>query len=433
MRTVLSSTAVVMSAGQLVQSHTFLRITIQDIFLSYRSGVRSIMVSTLVLALWASAQNDSTVPQCLRKLLSRSCQDPDTIGVATSRLPSFGPDYQDPYNAFRRLGRLASLADGPEVLPETVDRWREVWAMDESSPLSQQFHQVWEPLGMEMETHFILIFILPKGYSVYSSPCNLISDALLSPQPSQHFSREEFLSRWRNWSGFDMSRYNQSSSDSDSPTPAHHETSWNGNSLQDVVANPPRSRDSSGLRPSCGLRIVFEAFGIDRDLQTAAKFARRVTLLEMVQNYNSMYSLLSDIGLPDRIGNMKVTYAGGRELQSSEVLVEFGWSVGSYKRKSAYSWAAEASKMLWKQDPPRECEPFQKLIEFEKLLFLEPHDTLHHAYYTWLGIRHFWGPKGPVATGRPLQRSSNVDEEAAYRLKQQDIYTHKTAIQRYLA
>jgi hypothetical protein len=67
-------------------------------------------------------------------------------------------------------------------------------------------------------------------------------------------------------------------------------------------------------------------------------------------------------------------------------------------------------------------------------LSLASDDPLFGAYRTWLGIKHFWGPTGPVATGQPPQKgSSDVGDEAAYQLKQQHIFNYKTVIQKNLA
>jgi hypothetical protein len=365
--TLLSCTASIVSAsGQPKQSHIFIGLTTLDIFLSERGGVRSIMASTLISALQQAMQSGTKVPRSLMELISEASQAPHTISVATTRVPSFGLDLTNPTHAFRILDQLSDLAAGPELPRENVDLDREVLAVHEvyDRQATESFYRSWGPLGVQLETHFILIF-LPGPRSGYSSPLALLSAppspcvlpsvppsprTLLTAPPSRHSPLYQHPSPWNNLTGFGT----YSPARTDSPASTHPETSWNNILPQDAVTSPP-SHDTSGLTPSCGVNDVFSAFGIDRNRQTSAKFERG-SLLEMVQNYNAMYSLLSDIGLRDRGGNMKVTYGGGLELLSSQVLEELGWTVESYKHKSAYQWASVASQMVWKGDPPSECE-----------------------------------------------------------------------------
>ena len=123
------------------------------------------------------------------------------------------------------------------------------------------------------------------------------------------------------------------------------QTSWSDSSQQDVIVPLPPSHNTSALTPSCDLHTVFETFGVVEAQLADAACVRRGTLWEMVQNYSSMFSLLSNIGLPDLAGNMKMIYMSGKVLAFSEVLESLEWVVESYKHKSSFDWATEVLKM----------------------------------------------------------------------------------------
>ena len=145
------------------------------------------MVSTLLSALQqACAKRADVISHTISGIITKN---PHVVEVATSRVPSFGNDYQSPAYGFRALGPLLSLVSGPMLHPEAVDQSLEILAVH--SIYDPSFLQVWGPLGVDLQSHFILIFIVPSEYSnILEPPC----PTPISPS----------LPFWNNWSGFEM-------------------------------------------------------------------------------------------------------------------------------------------------------------------------------------------------------------------------------------
>lgn len=58
----------------------------------------------------------------------------------------------------------------------------------------------------------------------------------------------------------------------------------------------------------------------------------------------------------------------------------------------------------------------------------------HQEYETWIGIKHFWGPGGPLQSGHyPLSVVQGSAEDMARRLKQSHISSCKTAIDQHIS
>ena len=55
-------------------------------------------------------------------------------------------------------------------------------------------------------------------------------------------------------------------------------------------------------------------------------------------------------------------------------------------------------------------------------------------YETWIGIKHFWGPGGPLQLGHYLLSVvQGSAEDMAQRLKQSHISSHRTAIDQHIS
>jgi hypothetical protein len=82
----------------------------------------------------------------------------DTIAIATTRVPSFGSDMQDPINGYQPLCTLGSVNVQVELPSPTIQLDRELLAVNPGETLSKDFASVWAPLGLALETHFFVIF-----------------------------------------------------------------------------------------------------------------------------------------------------------------------------------------------------------------------------------------------------------------------------------
>ena len=94
-----------------VESHTFLALTTDSAFVAHRvhkEGTnKSILVGTLLALLRQSLFVGDGVPVNLANILSGASRDHDEqITVATSQVPSFDRDFQNPTYVYRSLGVL---------------------------------------------------------------------------------------------------------------------------------------------------------------------------------------------------------------------------------------------------------------------------------------------------------------------------------------
>jgi hypothetical protein len=80
--------------------------------------------------------------------------------------------------------------------------------------------------------------------------------------------------------------------------------------------------------------------------------ANHATLYELCQNFHNLSNLLLDLKLKsysdDPAARDVKILVGGRKLSSAEVIVDCGWSLQLYTKKSqAYTWAKEAANQSW--------------------------------------------------------------------------------------
>jgi hypothetical protein len=124
-----------------------------------------ITIGTLLAALQGSIGSPGAAPieQQYIDLLNNP-QAIDRVSIATNRVPDFTPDgIQKPLNGYRYLGLLA---DAPFEFTYPSTTWnpsQDILAVHEvgQNPISRDFAHVWEPSGLQLTTHFILIFIYP--------------------------------------------------------------------------------------------------------------------------------------------------------------------------------------------------------------------------------------------------------------------------------
>jgi hypothetical protein len=124
-----------------------------------------ITIGTLLAALQNSIGSPGAAPveQQYIDLLNHP-QALDRVSMATSRVPDFTPDgIQKPVNGYRYLGLLA---DAPFELTYPSTTWnpsQDILAVHEvgQNPITRDFAHIWEHCGIQLTTHFILIFIHP--------------------------------------------------------------------------------------------------------------------------------------------------------------------------------------------------------------------------------------------------------------------------------
>ena len=146
-----------------VESHTFLALTTDSAFVAHRvhkEGTnKSILVGTLLALLHQLLFVGDGMPVNLANILSRASRDHnEQIMVATSQVPSFNWDFQNPTYVYRLLGvlwRVRSTLTPPSVF----DPVHELCFIDQADDQKMvQFKKRWCMFGLDLANRFIIIF-----------------------------------------------------------------------------------------------------------------------------------------------------------------------------------------------------------------------------------------------------------------------------------
>lgn len=359
-----------------LRSHTFLNVDIEDIYLSKRSNTYSILVGTLLAVLRDRVHTERGLPRDLANVIHGAGAAQEPIIIATSRVPCFGSDIENPMYGYRSLGLfLASVRVAKDIpLAAGIQLDQELLAIDApNNPIAQTFAQTWAPYGAKAETHFIIIFNDLSGvspiHSRHGSPFSNHALRSTSTPGSRHSSV-----------GFQTSN---------SPSPIAALTSLHGlgdassdgsrmgspaivmavnrqlseSPLTGQFPSTPILQGVAGahLVPGTSVETVCRSHGItDEALQAARYKSAEKTFLGKVLNHRHMLEVLVKLGLQERFGTIfmasrSVTFAGCLQLAAVNVVTEFGWSVDSYKHKTVwFGWAEEVSSRRWARAIPGE-------------------------------------------------------------------------------
>ena len=341
-----------------LQSHTFLNVPILSILLSKRAGVSSVLIGSLLGALQEQLHLQCGVPDDLARIIGGVECDQESITIATTRVPSFGCDMQYPVYGYRSLGPLSSLNLQIERPLPTIQLDREVMAIhSDDKPITKDFAQTWAPYGLNLETHFIVIFTClsdSRRIGSLSRHSSFGYPAVPSPLFNKAVSTE-WLRGLADASSVDISRANSPASAfatslSNSPAPP----------MAHFLPSEPL-QDAPNLVPGTDIEMVFRHFGIAEETVRAAKYVGSDrSLLSMVNNHQCMIDLIKRLGLHGSGGNFSATqtvaFTGGLVISSGDVVKYCGWTTESFKHKTTwYGWAEEAASKVWKGPIPREC------------------------------------------------------------------------------
>lgn len=166
------SCTVVNKGSQEIDSHIFTGLHIDPQFLLRRSGSLSIHACSLLAAIRAQIQHEINggcdIPPVFRSIFNCGTEDQNMrtqFDVATSRNPDFEQNLKSPMNGYRFLGNLGSfpIQFRRHTSPHQINRIEEVLAVGSASTVPNSsaisnFLSLWEPFGVELDTHFILIF-----------------------------------------------------------------------------------------------------------------------------------------------------------------------------------------------------------------------------------------------------------------------------------
>ena len=366
-----------------LQSYTFLNLSVEEIYLSQRDGVKSILIGSLLCVLRQAIYVLDGVPAGLVNIIGGCTRD---IVVATSKVPAFDDDAQNPIYGYRTLGILEFIPVNFEIPSFVFDPKRELLAVHSvEDTKTERFNRRWRPCGVEISSHFIIIFTntapSPTLTSRHSSP---LGHSPLGHSPHGYSPRSGFgtpiIGSRHSSVGFDDQQHRTPSplvinstgvdfglfgfGDGPSQPVQDPSTSSNGIGHADSgsgITHPPSV--SQYHRNVIIIDKVCSEHHIPRDTVENAVFRRSGDakhLLDMVLNHKSMSQVLVALRLQERYGEPFAASASvvldGRTCTAAEILKEFKWSSDSYNHKSVwYGWAANVAwSYKWLEPVPTE-------------------------------------------------------------------------------
>jgi hypothetical protein len=213
----ISCTVVYMPSSYLpeerLKSRIFPNISVPSALISNRSGICSILVGSLLTMLRQTVLARGGSDYVSEIIITPSKFE--NIHVATTRVPTFGRNLEEPIHAYRTLGPLASLnlqMNAPPPPPADIIYDQELLAILSDHSITHRFLQSWRTMGVKPDTHFIIIFSEPSRPRAYVSLDSPISKTS-SPAPFSSWSSTND-ENMRAWSA--MVRTNRSSPHSQS-------------------------------------------------------------------------------------------------------------------------------------------------------------------------------------------------------------------------
>jgi len=380
----ISCTAVLIpSSGSGLQSHIFLNLAVSSSFVSNRSGVNSILIESLLVLHQAIAMD--RVPDYISQLIVGAPPGSDNIHVATTCVPTFGNNLQEPLHGYQTLGALMefkSRMSAPPPPPAAIIHNQELLALIAGNPVTQSFLELWGRMGVQCNTHFIIIFFKPPTaaslmrplHSRFSldSPRSIPSSIGPSSAPGSRDSpayqapplSDENMRMW-NLMGPPGDALPQSQSIfSREESPAHGlGVSLNSNSHlsgNNTLLSHLLLLHTAADNFICLVRN--EITDIMEDALTSAKFNNGAgSLLGMVVNHQGMVQILDRFGLWEQSGfsdTQTVMFQSEQVFSSGEIVKQFGRSPDSFRHKSTWYGWAEVAAMSFKWNTAIPCQSF---------------------------------------------------------------------------
>lgn len=144
--------------GFSMRFHTYLNVLIERTCISECDGVMLITTANLLAALRKVSYVKDGVPLPLREIIFGST-NPTEIVVATTQVPSFDDDIENPTYGYRSLGLLSFVDVHPDFPPAAFDpHWDLLAVHSNGNAKTDLFYWTWRHCGLNLESHFILIF-----------------------------------------------------------------------------------------------------------------------------------------------------------------------------------------------------------------------------------------------------------------------------------
>lgn len=334
----------------------------------------------------------------IANILAGSTSD---IVVATSRVPAFDDDIQNPIYGYRSFGLLSCITVEQALPPPLFDHRQELFAVHSvEDPKTERFNKVWHTCGLDLANHFIIIFTnISRHHSRHASP---LLYSTFSNSPSVISSRNSPV-------GFDRTPSPLVSEDTGfrlfglgetSPTgPASNSPATTSGHADDLDHNlapmqPPAHESYRDLLAAICAQRGLPAATV-RDAQCKNNTKR---LLPMVLNHRCMTEVLIVLGIQDHrdchtpgkkvnINNIEHTFAG--------VVKAFQWSPESYKHKCQwFGWAAQAAHLYrWEGPTPADGQSHRSYLYYLSLKLLICRHRCEQPVQNMARYQIFLGPR----------------------------------------
>jgi hypothetical protein len=373
------SCTVVNKGSQEIDSHIFTGLHIDPQFLLRRSGSLSIHACSLLAAIRAQIQHEINggcdIPPVFRSIFNCGTEDQNMrtqFDVATSRNPDFEQNLKSPMNGYRFLGNLGSfpIQFRRHTSPHQINRIEEVLAVGSASTVPNSsaistFLSLWEPFGVKLDTHFILIFHPTTRSQSLAPPLAL---------PAQNSNNMNGISHENSpsYSALLLTSSHESSPLCPTPSELPHSRSLSplvhsgmhmlfGDPSSVPATSPPElsshpvaqlPMDSAAdyhnpAGENINLLSIFDVgtllglANVTTEEQNAAHFnSKAKNLFSMVTNFYAFRHILRKLGFTDQITSLDASYADGTQL--SKISQFFSWTKHSYVHKSVWYGFAEA-------------------------------------------------------------------------------------------
>jgi hypothetical protein len=310
-----------------------------------RNGILSILAGSLLAGLQCCARNQDTcgIPPLIGDILRGRQKEP--VDLATTRSPSIE---DNPMLGYRFMGNLYDLDIRFLAPPLFHDQNQntEVLAAQLSGEMANAFAAMWGPWGIQLRTHFFLIFCAkPQPHSSTQATRSLSITNVSTPR---EFLPCFFLAVVIDEPLFsDMYSYPSPTSSS---TDSRH-TSSETRIISSVRGETP-SQDTWITCPD--VEDILDHFSIADTRRQNAFFQKSDRFLtHLLRNFYALYDILEDMDLTK---HRKISFNldGNRvTVQRSQVLAHFNWSKHSYEHKLKwYEWARRVARKRWRHFLP---------------------------------------------------------------------------------
>lgn len=295
----------------------------------------------------------------------------EVIKTATFRIPEFSAEHlanniQDPNFGYSLLSPDGHPGDCPFLQDRHIFS---IGSILESNTFVQHFSSIWGPSGLQLDFHFLVMFIIepvaiPSHLSTSPSPSDLRNTAIAAAQSQQSYAFQ--------WPA-QVSQF--SASPSVTPEMQHYASQWPAQvpqfgaspsvapEIQREPSGPPL--DVSGVPGVASPQPVqfIDYIGPIDSLATAEEqlsaifFPSQKSFFFMARNWFCMWNILRKCDL-NSVGKNE-----DRKHREAAILQHFKWAATTYRNKTQlFEWALNVSNLNWQGGNVRSLDPHLPMV-----------------------------------------------------------------------